>query len=1672
MRIFTSACRLGVVPVLAVFVFGFAGLIPAQTTNTYVQTVAGLFWGNATNWSPVSIPNGIGAVVTVSTANVNCSNTVENISAIGVYPFVFGRLNVGGVTIGNNGASEKLQAQVSSGVPVIDAYGGGNWYNTLCGNQGVYITNSSQNVSKILEFRYNTASNQLNGNIEIASDATLEMNQDSTFGNATNAVIIDDNGFLSNRSSHSDYGGTGWCFIPATRKILLNAPVQYAGLGTYSSGSSIYRWTILSAIGEITPGSGVKLAGIAGSGTYGAGPIVFGGANTYTGPTLLKAGTLILSNQNAVAYSTVTMNGGALQFDQGIFSSAFTFGGLAATNSGTGYDLALQNNATTPAAIALTVGGNNASTTYPGVLSGAGSLVKTGSGTLTLSTVNTFSGATTINAGALALGTGGSINNTPAIGIAASATYDVSAISAYALSSSTSLTASGNASNAIIKGAVGGTVNLGTQTITLNYDGADPALTISQGTLSLGGQTITVNTPDSLSNGTYNLIQVNSGNLVHTGSYLLAGTVINGTAGGTISFATNFGIAYVQMTITGSTNSYSTNTMAGTGLRGDYFNSLGFTNLVGSRTDATINFNWGGIPPGSGLGTNYSVRWSGQVVPLYSETYTFYVTANSGARLWVNDKQIAARTTTMTGSDTIYGTIPLVAGQSYNLMVEYVCNGSTNAHTQLAWSSPSQAWQVIPQSQLFAVPLATSDTGTILDEFWLGLAGTNLTTLTSNTNFPNHPTGRELLTLFESLAPNWTTNLGTRVSGWLSPRTNGNYQLAVAAADTAQLWLSTDATTNNEVLIASVPTASGFRQFSTFTSQQSVSIPLLGGQKYFIDLRQKASTNSTYYSVAWQPPGASGYTVIPGDFLAPNGLHVAQPNQTNLFNTLATGHPRLLTSLERFAWLRQCLASNAPAYVVSTWLNVSNAAALVLTNTNPTGWEVGNDVDIEALGTAYFVTGNTNYAEEAWLEMSNACNLANWNNSSGLTQGGMCKGMGIGYDWFYNYLTPARRSVLTNAILNLGVAYNQPMYPNYGWYIQPSANNWAMVFNNGSEDLAIALANDAPATSQLLLASAINSMRPIMGHFTTDNGAYFEGQNYWSWGVTHLIYLLAGLQSSLGTEFSLDDTAGFDDTALFEIYNTGPTKLVFDFADAGSWHTADVGLNWLSTRYNRTAAAWWRRTAATYAPSFEDLWWYDGRGTNLTQSGYSPDNCFRGATTATTNNYNPIELSTARSANDNTSASFLGFKAGGMNFNSQGGTHDRIDEGSFVFDALSHRWFWDLGEGNYSDAGYFDGTQRWWVYCCRAEGHNTLVLNPQINTNTDQVITGRSPIIYYSSAPSGDATVNIADLTAAYAFPSQAPSRVWRGTKLFNNRTWLMVQDEIVSSTPQNAWWFAHFATSGTTWGISADGSSVTLTNGSNKLWVKLLSGGASFAISNAVPLPTSPNPSQTGILDNWSGYKKLALNFPAATNATISVLMVPLAVSASLPAYLPAVIPLTSWPTNTASLLLPTPPLLAAFTNQTIIAGANLSVASQASDTNKPPQALGFSLSVAPSGAGINANSGLVNWRAAIAQGGTSNQFTVVVTNTSSLGATQSFWVGVVSPHKPALSTPTLSGGQFFFTLNGDIGPDYIIQGTTNLASANWPTIFTTNQPTLPLQWTDTNTMRPQFFYRILLGP
>ena len=1494
--------------------FNLAGLLAAQ--STWVGASGGT-WGTAVNWSPASVPNAVDAVAGINSA---VSVEVTNTGTGGTFPYTFGTLATAAsvsVVVGNPGnGSEQLKAQAATGTPTFSIGSGGTlWF--------YFVLNGSQGFNKAgggtLTFRYNTETQPYSGNL-IISGGALGLNVDANLGNVANGII-----FSNNAELYFNPTTAASVTLAATRNLTLACPA--ANLDVANTN---YSLTIPGGIGESVAGSGVQKNDV--------GLLTLSGANAYTGTTKISGGTLSVSATNnlGAAAASVFFDGGTLQIT-----------GTAMTNFG--HPLSFTSGKT------VTLDINNAGNTFTAdqpLAQGSGGLTKVGAGTLALGQANTYTGTTTISAGTLALVAGGSLAAGSSVSLADGTTLDVSGLGTYTLGSGASLTASTTGAAANIKGGSSGTVNLGTRPVNLNYNLLNPALVVSSGTLSLGGQVITVNTAQPLGNGTYNLIQVTSGKLMQAGAFTAAGNATNGASGRTIGFSTNNGMAYVTLTISGSTN--STAFLGGSGLRGDYFNSLIFTNLVSTRADPAIDFNWGATPPVSGLGANYSVRWTGQVVPLYTETYTFQVAAATGARLWVNDKLLAGRPVSLTGADTVSGDIPLVAGRSYNLMVEYLGN-TNNSRVQLAWSSPSQPWQVIPQSQLSAVPLATADAGTIREEYWQGLAGTNLTTLTGNANYPNHPSGRELLQTFESLAPNWTTNLGTRVSGWLMPLTNGNYQFAVAAADTAQLWLSTDATANNEQLIASVPAASGFRQFSTYGSQQSAAIPLVGGQKYFVELRQKAATNSAYYSVGWQPPGAAGFTVIPGDYLAPNGLHTPQPSAANLFNTLATAHPRLLTSPERFAWLKQCIASNSPAYVIAAWQSLSNAAAGILTSNfysysaaGMAGPGQAIQDRVQKLGTVFFVTGKTNFAERAWLELSNACTFSAWwaGSTDGLGMGEMNLGMGLGYDWFYDYLTPARRSVITNAMVTLGLQPAQNEYPG-AWYVQNTANNWAMVFNSGSAALAIALADDSPGPSQNLLSAALTSIAPVMGHFTTDNGGYYEGSEYWDYGVAHLNLMMAGVESSLGTLFSLDDTPGYDDTALFEIYNTGPTKQGFNYSDSYSGNIAGGGLTWLSRRFNRPAAAWWKHSLGT--GGVQEILWYDGRDTNsMSQLGYSPNNYFRGPTASATPVFNTADIATARTKWNDANSSFIGFKNGSL-----ANPHGHLDAGSYVFDAFNHRWFSDLGTGNYSDTNYFDAVGRWWIYCCRAEGHNTLLLNPQLNTNADQVTTAIPQVIYNNSEFAGDQTVTIADLTPAYAFPAQAPARVWRGTKLFNNRTWLMVQDEVVSPTGQTLWWFSHFSTSGTTWGVAADGSSVTLTNNGNRLWVKLLTGGANFGIANAVPLPTSPNPAQTGVLDNWTGYRKLALNLSGVTNSTIAVMMVPLLPGDSPPQRFPAVVPLTSWPTNDISRQTNTPPLAnsgaASFTNN--VNYFNFDLRPLASDANTASNQLLFAISQVSTG-------------------------------------------------------------------------------------------------------------------------
>ena len=164
--------------------------------------------------------------------------------------------------------------------------------------------------------------------------------------------------------------------------------------------------------------------------------------------------------------------------------------------------------------------------------------------------------------------------------------------------------------------------------------------------------------------------------------------------------------------------------------------------------------------------------------------------------------------------------------------------------------------------------------------------------------------------------------------------------------------------------------------------------------------------------------------------------------------------------------------------------------------------------------------------------------------------------------------------------------------------------------------------------------------------------------------------------------------------------------------------------------------------------------------------------------------------------------------------------------------------------------------------------------------------------------------------------------------------------------------------------------------------------------------------------------------------------------------------------------------PVLGPLSNRTVVAGQTLLVTNVATDANLPAQTLTYSLLAPPAGAVINPATGLLSWRPAIAQSGTTNMITVTVTDNGipSLGATQTFTVTVLVPAQPVFSAPAINNGTFQTWVSGSSGPDYTVLGSSNLV--DWVSVFTTNSPGTPFLFTDSTASPNPRFYRIRLGP
>ncbi|WP_084542286.1 PA14 domain-containing protein [Calidithermus chliarophilus] len=155
-------------------------------------------------------------------------------------------------------------------------------------------------------------------------------------------------------------------------------------------------------------------------------------------------------------------------------------------------------------------------------------------------------------------------------------------------------------------------------------------------------------------------------------------------------------------------------TLPSNGLVGEYFDNKDFTGPVVRRVDPEINFTWNSLAPLPSMGADtFSVRWTGEVEPRYSEQYTFYTVSDDGVRLWVNG-QLLINNWANHGAKEDAGTITLQAGKRYTIKMEFYDN-TGKAVVKLRWSSARQAKEVIPSSQLFPtgplIPLPADPSG-------------------------------------------------------------------------------------------------------------------------------------------------------------------------------------------------------------------------------------------------------------------------------------------------------------------------------------------------------------------------------------------------------------------------------------------------------------------------------------------------------------------------------------------------------------------------------------------------------------------------------------------------------------------------------------------------------------------------------------------------------------------------------------------------------------------------------------------------------------------------------------------------------------------------------------------------------------------------------------------------
>ena len=544
----------------------------------------------------------------------------------------------------------------------------------------------------------------------------------------------------------------------------------------------------------------------------------------------------------------------------------------------------------------------------------------------------------------------------------------------------------------------------------------------------------------------------------------------------------------------------------------------------------------------------------------------------------------------------------------------------------------------------------------------------------------------------------------------------------------------------------------------------------------------------------------------------------AQAQQAQPLDTLVSEHPRLLARQADFDRARQLVKTDELAKQWYAQLKDRGQAMLdepvtrhELRDGRRMLYESRETLSrVMTLALLDNIEPDDRYRDRIWADMSAAAAFKDWNPDHFLDVAEMALAFALASDWMHGRWTDEQRAVIHSAIKRLAIEPALDAFKNNHWWTRTQIN-WNQVCNGGLIAGAIAIADDQPELSNQLITRSIASLPLSMNQYAPDGG-YDEGPGYWGYGTLYNVIAIAALQSATGKDFGLGEIEGFDQTGTFPLQMTGATGMSYNFSDGSMKPIRSPAMFYLAKRYQQPA---WARFAAEHnAGSALDLLWYDPE---LAHGPAAP--LPLGVAYASAN------VAAMRSAWEEPDAWYIGAKGGWI-----GHGHSQLDLGSFILERNGVRWLIDLGADDYNLPGYFsaqDNGGRWRYYRNRAEGHNTLVINPSADRMQQ----------HYDA----DVAVQYADHTIRMDLSRVYDGKVDRAIAMDVARDQVRVTDRLAFESPAEVWWFAHTMAKVT---LSEDGRSAVLTQDGKALRARIVSPAeAKFVVMDARPLPTSPDP-------------------------------------------------------------------------------------------------------------------------------------------------------------------------------------------------------------------------------------